>query len=268
MPLQLRGITDRVAGQRHVLLDDRPFFVGSGEENDLMLAGKGVARRHAVVVAGLAGPLLCSLTGRSGPRVNGKRVQSAILRLGDELAVGEHVFRVEDGAAPHEPERPQPATPEAIRIADGQDGVQAVLHVIAGELVGQSYPLVGGATTQLGRGPECDIVFQSQRVSRIHARVTATADGFRLSDAGSTNGTRVNGRLVSEQLLSFGDEIVLGGQTLRLEAAGIDHAATPEVASPVEGVLCPGRCGRIYPFGLEHCPLDGALLAGGRSVIR
>jgi hypothetical protein len=37
---------------------------------------------------------------------------------------------------------------------------------------------------------------------------------------------------------------------------------------PVEyGIKCPGRCGRTWPLYIEHCPIDGYLLANGQSVL-
>lgn len=33
------------------------------------------------------------------------------------------------------------------------------------------------------------------------------------------------------------------------------------------GIKCPGRCGRTWPLHIEHCPIDGYLLANGQSVL-
>jgi pSer/pThr/pTyr-binding forkhead associated (FHA) protein len=33
------------------------------------------------------------------------------------------------------------------------------------------------------------------------------------------------------------------------------------------GIKCPGRCGRTWPLYIEHCPIDGYLLANGQSVL-
>jgi pSer/pThr/pTyr-binding forkhead associated (FHA) protein len=253
MHLQLRGITAGVAGHLYLLVEDRPIYVGSAAQNDVVVAGKGVTRRHALVVAGLAGYLLCSLTSRGKTHLNGQRVDSAVLGAGDELAIGEHVFKVESAV-------------EAPRLATLP---RAVLRITAGERAGQSIQLFADSDASLGRDTASDIAFTSQRISRLHARVVAVADGFLLSDAGSTNGTRVNGRPIDKQLLRFGDEITLGGEQLRFEAPPGEGGGGADTPTPAgDGVLCPGRCGQVYPFGLEHCPLDGALLANGRSVVR
>jgi DNA-binding response OmpR family regulator len=63
----------------------------------------------------------------------------------------------------------------------------------------------------LGRAPDCDLVIAEPRVSRHHAELQRTGDGFLLADMGSTNGTHLNGHLVSQLLpLRDGDVIEVG----------------------------------------------------------
>jgi hypothetical protein len=75
-------------------------------------------------------------------------------------------------------------------------------------------PFPRGAATafSIGRDPLCDLAIDDITVSRVHARLTRSADGWRLDDSGSTNGTRVNGWLVrgpvevrAGDLVRFGD---------------------------------------------------------------
>lgn len=73
-----------------------------------------------------------------------------------------------------------------------------------------------GAT--LGRSRDCDIVIEDQNVSRRHAELSPGADGWVISDLGSTNGTRLNGRTVhGAQPLEPGDEIELGSAFVTFE---------------------------------------------------
>jgi restriction endonuclease/FHA domain-containing protein len=63
----------------------------------------------------------------------------------------------------------------------------------------------------LGRSSGCDIVLDDPAVSRRHAMFERTGLQLRLSDCGSTNGTRVNGRpLVGPCLLNYGDRLRFG----------------------------------------------------------
>jgi hypothetical protein len=74
----------------------------------------------------------------------------------------------------------------------------------------------GGAT--LGRSRECDVVVGDANVSRRHAELRRTADGWQIYDLGSTNGTRVNGHQVRGSVpLRAGDEIELGASVMTFE---------------------------------------------------
>jgi len=76
---------------------------------------------------------------------------------------------------------------------------------------------IGDGPVVLGRLPESDIVLNDPNVSRRHAEFRRTADGVVVTDLGSTNGTRVNGDPVREQLLVSGDEITVGTSTIVFE---------------------------------------------------
>jgi pSer/pThr/pTyr-binding forkhead associated (FHA) protein len=73
---------------------------------------------------------------------------------------------------------------------------------------------------RLGRNPECELLLDDPQASRLHARLRPTPEGVLLTDEGSTNGTRVNGKKVSgSALLRDGDNIAIGGTKLRVVAA-------------------------------------------------
>lgn len=69
----------------------------------------------------------------------------------------------------------------------------------------------------LGRSPDCDIVLIDLRVSRRHARIVAEDDAIVIEDAGSANGTWVDGERVERAPLRDGAVIVLGGPRFRFE---------------------------------------------------
>lgn len=64
------------------------------------------------------------------------------------------------------------------------------------------------AETTIGRHPDCSIVVDAGAVSRFHAKLTRRPGGHAVEDAGSRNGTYLNGQLLSgEQMLRPGDRI-------------------------------------------------------------
>jgi hypothetical protein len=75
---------------------------------------------------------------------------------------------------------------------------------------GKSYALTDNAPV-LGRDEGCDITINDANVSRRHAQLKKDATGtWKLIDLESTNGTRLNGNLVTTALLRNGDQITLG----------------------------------------------------------
>ena len=77
---------------------------------------------------------------------------------------------------------------------------------------------LGAEPLSIGRSPDSDVVLADAEVSRHHAEIRRTDDGFTIVDLGSMNGTRVNGAGVRERELRDGDEIVIGPARLRFEA--------------------------------------------------
>lgn len=77
-------------------------------------------------------------------------------------------------------------------------------------------PADGGA---LGRDAlHCAIVIDTPTVSRRHAQLTPTEDGFLVQDLGSANGLAINAQRTGEGLLRHGDLLGLGKKVrLRLE---------------------------------------------------
>src|SRR5262245_60895922 len=57
----------------------------------------------------------------------------------------------------------------------------------------------------VGRGSRCDVVLESDAVSRRHARFEPRSDGWWVHDLDSTNGTYVNFERVVEQRLQCDD---------------------------------------------------------------
>ena len=69
--------------------------------------------------------------------------------------------------------------------------------------------------TRIGRSLAADVRFDDPTVSRRHALIVRHPDGVRVLDDRSLNGVFVNGMRVEGQLLSDGDEIVVGRYRLR-----------------------------------------------------
>ncbi|MBJ7369005.1 MAG: DUF3662 domain-containing protein [Ilumatobacteraceae bacterium] len=110
-------------------------------------------------------------------------------------------------AKPTATERPAPqsippAHQYSVLMADGSR------HILEGDLV------------TVGRQASCAIVIADSNISRVHARFRAGDNGWTIEDLSSTNGTKVNGVLITEPTpLSHGQLIALGSLQLQFEQA-------------------------------------------------
>src|SRR5215831_11110186 len=90
----------------------------------------------------------------------------------------------------------------------GEDGKENIRPLSAEEVL-------------IGRKSEADIVIDNKHVSRFHAKLIKTAQGYSVQDVGSTHGTFVNeipvGPNETPQLLKHGDRISLGKDRIELQ---------------------------------------------------
>lgn len=121
--------------------------------------------------------------------------------LNPNASLGTGVFRIRSEVRPG-----PPGAPTARPIGPGDPYL---------EVDGIRYPL--GAVTRLGRGTDVDIRVDDPGVSRNHAEITLGSD-VTIHDLNSTNGTLVNGRMVTSTILRDGARIQLGTTTLTYRA--------------------------------------------------
>jgi pSer/pThr/pTyr-binding forkhead associated (FHA) protein len=69
----------------------------------------------------------------------------------------------------------------------------------------------------LGRTAKADFILDAGLVSRVHCRLTSTADELSVEDLDSTNGTHVNGRRVKKATLKAGDVLGVGRVELEIK---------------------------------------------------
>lgn len=118
---------------------------------------------------------------------------------------------------------------------------------IAGPGMGESFavPSDRKAGVIIGRAAGAGIRVDDPAVSREHCRVWVAHDGtVRVTDLSSTNGTIVNGRVVSEAVLAEGDKIQIGPTTVlryslndRLDEDYADHLYQTSIRDVLTGLL-------------------------------
>jgi DNA-binding response OmpR family regulator len=108
----------------------------------------------------------------------------------------------------------------------------------------------------IGRDSSCDITLPDRQVSRRHAVIRRDEDGYSVSDAGSKNGTWVNGEEVHGQTpLSDGDEISVAA---RVKLYFVDAEATAPLTFEDRGLRIDPETFTVYVRGVAlDPPLSG-----------
>ncbi len=104
----------------------------------------------------------------------------------------------------------------------------ATLLILQGPNPGRVYPL-GDGRSLIGRAPEAAVVLESLAVSRHHAHVSFIDGTYFVEDAGSSNGTFVNGKRVAGRLpISERDTLQVGPYLLVLRPDAPPPPTTPD----------------------------------------
>lgn len=152
----------------------------------------------------------------------------------------------------------------------------AMLILQRGADAGRRWPLDRSRALTIGRSEECDIHLPDRQVSRLHARITWTEDGFFLQDLDSKNGTHLNGQEVkgAPVPLQDGDEIQIA---LRFKLAFVDAGATAPLTltSDNQGLRIDKETRQVWvngvltdpPLSLHQYRLLEALWDAGGGVV-
>ncbi len=155
----------------------------------------------------------------------------------------------------------------------------AQLSAQTGPAAGQDFALDGDEVV-LGRAADNAVSIPDTSVSRKHALVRKTADGWAVSDLGSGNGTLINGEPVDDEvLLNDGDVITMGDTELRFSSgeagAGAELAAGGGRRPPVRTARAGGTPtrGRVRTSRMQEDPEEArkkrrkAFIAVGGALV-
>ena len=91
------------------------------------------------------------------------------------------------------------------------------------------------STLRIGRLDSLDIVLNDSSISRRHAEVVGTADGWIVRDLGSMNGTMLNGKRLGryDQPLRHNDVLQCGDLILGVTLQDPDAPRKPRIEEPM-----------------------------------
>jgi hypothetical protein len=101
--------------------------------------------------------------------------------------------------------------------------MRVVLEILDGPLAGRTVELTEGQVVTVGRTAKSQLMLPHDSfLSSQHFAVECRPDGCFARDAGSSNGTWVNGQKITEHALAHGDQLAAGQTRFRLLIAAID----------------------------------------------
>ncbi len=124
--------------------------------------------------------------------------------------------------------------------------VKYQLVIRSGPGIGRIFPLEGNVIT-IGRDADNTIVISDAEVSRRHVKLFWQATGYTIEDAGSTNGTFINGQRISAPYALRGGELISLGEDVSLACeASADMDATMFSASKRAAMEIPPETPPVY----------------------
>lgn len=189
-----------------------PFLIGRFSSNDLPLLEEGdharlVSRRHAEIRWGGSGYIIRDLGAANPAWINQSRLEAPrLLEDGDLLQIGSTLLRYRAPRLPLPAGLSGPA--ESFRLTTFILKVQPDRPLLSGP---QLLALPSDRQVLIGRAEGNEIRLVDRSISRRHARIFFETHRYMLSDLGSANGTRLNGREVLEPVvLQPGDRLQFG----------------------------------------------------------
>lgn len=203
-------IDDDQANRTIVELVREEYSIGRAEDNAVRLTERNISRHHAKLRLEDTRWVLIDLKSSNGSFVGGRRLENRkVLESGEAIALGDYRIRVVNAATDSVP-TPEAQAAVSSRRAPPAKVVGDRLIVLVGPTPLTEFPL-GPGVLKIGRGEECDARLDDTSVSRVHVTVHELTDGvYHVKDEGSSNGLRVNGREVSDAVLTPDDLLELG----------------------------------------------------------
>ena len=189
-----------LADDTEIDIENWETSIGRSRSCDISLKKYGtVSRFHAVLALRKDGWFVFDTDSKTGVYVNGEQIRHAArISDGDTVSFGNAVMKFSSHGYGEETE--------------GEDA-QAVDFTNATRLVNladkSAYYLNGSCL--FGRSRNCNICLPMDDISKEHAEVYLTKDGWMIADLNSENGTFLNGELVFDAYpLYDGDVITIG----------------------------------------------------------
>jgi pSer/pThr/pTyr-binding forkhead associated (FHA) protein len=211
-----------------ILLSRQMTVLGRAQDCDIVVEDERTSRHHAEIDWDHGRVQLVDRTSMNGTLVNRQTVRSPLpLVTGDILDLGHQRYRFELLPAMELRLKAPEVQPVVLEVETKKVSTVVIPHlnqpasiILTGLSVGMagSAWLVDQSVVTIGRDKERQIYIPDESVSRLHAQIVRQQIGYFLSDLNSSNGTFLNGELLTApSLLSPGDIVRIGSIELQCD---------------------------------------------------
>lgn len=183
--------------------------IGKSRSNDVVLPQEEISRFHAVIAKKQKEWVITDTFSKTGVLVNDEKIDGqAVIEDGDIITIGTIPLKFLCAEAISDELKTQ------IRNEASQMNNQVNRNIAYAVLVDAKTrrPIyLRKKDVLIGRGDDADIQINLDTVSGRHARIHLTSRGWALSDLNSHNGTKLNGRYITEPQLIFDMDMITFG---------------------------------------------------------
>lgn len=181
--------------------------IGRSKSNDIVLPMSSVSRFHAVIAKKRKDWVITDTFSKTGIDVNGKRVDSQmVIEDGDIITIGSIPLKFLCAEAVSSQAKSQMRSAAELSQNNANKAYAVLVDVKTHRPI-----YLRKKDVLIGRSDKADIQIALDTVSSEQARIHLTSHGWALSDLNSHNGTKLNGRFITQPQLIFDEDTITFG---------------------------------------------------------
>ena len=192
-------LINRKGEQKELILNGEIIFGREASCNFVLQEGNS-SRRHFKIFKEGNFVYVEDLKSSNGTKHNGiKIITRTQLNIGDVITVGDTNISLKNQNV------------ENLSVAPDANAYKITVMT---DMETREYPLVNGI--EVGRGDDCAIIIKDAKSSRKHSRFLVEDGKFYIEDLGSSNGTKVDGVVITKREISDSNLIEIGATKIKI----------------------------------------------------
>lgn len=207
---KLAQLVDEAKGNT-IDIDRWETSIGRSRANDIVLDSDDVSRFHAVIAKKQKEWVITDTFSKTGVLLGGRKIDGqAAIQDGDIITIGATPLKflcAEALSAETKTQISKQAMGEMSQMQRNNIAYAVLVDVKTHRPV-----YLRKKDVLIGRSADADIQINLDTVSSEHARIHLTTQGWALSDLNSHNGTKLNGRYITQPQLIFDEDMITFGE--------------------------------------------------------